>query len=1089
MNSMLKIVIAAGLACTCAAGVAQPKDESTGQTRAISVRGKQLFEPLNNTAPSGNAGLFVGVNRFDDAALNELSYAVHDAIELAHLFVIELKLVPPANCWILLSGEPAAGSAAQRVRAHLAELKRAGASVRDAERTDLLRAFLKARDVAKEESNLLVCSLSSHGFEDRGQPYVMPSDGIRDLLADTAVSLQTIETNMQRSRAGHRLLLVDACQERISAKAVGVAGKPVTPVFLNAFRKPTGQAKLASCSSGEFSFEHPSLGTCGHGIFTHAFLEALRGGAAADDDRIVRLGQVSEYVAATVSNWAKEHGRTPQTPFMMSPVETRKLPLVARSGDIAALIAGMRRQPAGNRFTKELRDALVEQLGTVNLSDDADRALVATCRDFIDGRIPERLFVPFLKSDESRWGSLFRNIAKLQQRLHDVGIDRLIEEVRANGQHEALRRTLDLSRHILRDQPEELWFQLQARSVNHPDRSLTELTRDRPHEEAVHALWPVLARSDGALKRMFIADGSEFRSVCFSLNGQKILSRYNNAVSIWDTSTGQREQTSMEDPKYLGDVRLSPDGQTIAAVCNGATVKLWNAATGRLLATLNGDQDYVGALCFSPDSSRIVVGGGDDSIKLWNVKTGRLLRTLEGHEEGVRSVCFSPDGENIASGSYDDTVKLWVADSGDLIRTLNGHTSSVGGVCFSPDGSVLASAGSDDTVRLWDPRYGVLTKTMDDFDRAVNCVSFSPDGRTIVTGDNTGAIKLWDAKTGSLIRIAGQHERDVEDVCFSQDGRTIASASKFSLRIWDADSEVSRQRHRGHSDLSGTSTSIDSVFLTSNGRRLVSSIFRTGRIWDVDTGHEEKSFGVDLYLKALSPDGRTVAEVDYDQVVGLKNAETGTLKVRLEGHEADVLAVDFSPDGDTVATGAKDDTVRLWNTNTGRLKATLNGHSSGVETVCFSPNGRMLASGSWDDTLRLWDVDGEKELRTLTEHTESVVAVCFSPDGRTVASGSSDATVRLWNVSDGQLLRTLEGHGNGVWTACFSPRGGVVAVGSRDLTVRLWNAKTGSLLRTLTLDSEIRTLDWDADKLAAGDSSGQIHVLQIDETKLLNAGR
>lgn len=45
-----------------------------------------LFQPVGDAAPTGNAGLFVGVNDFDDDTLADLQYAVHDAIELACLF-------------------------------------------------------------------------------------------------------------------------------------------------------------------------------------------------------------------------------------------------------------------------------------------------------------------------------------------------------------------------------------------------------------------------------------------------------------------------------------------------------------------------------------------------------------------------------------------------------------------------------------------------------------------------------------------------------------------------------------------------------------------------------------------------------------------------------------------------------------------------------------------------------------------------------------------------------------------------------------------------------------------------------------------
>src|SRR5947209_3732763 len=62
--------------------------------------------PLATAAPPGNAALFLGVNQFDDQRLRPLSFAVNDAIAQAYVFVLQLRLIPPANCTLLLSGEP-----------------------------------------------------------------------------------------------------------------------------------------------------------------------------------------------------------------------------------------------------------------------------------------------------------------------------------------------------------------------------------------------------------------------------------------------------------------------------------------------------------------------------------------------------------------------------------------------------------------------------------------------------------------------------------------------------------------------------------------------------------------------------------------------------------------------------------------------------------------------------------------------------------------------------------------------------------------------------------------------------------------------
>jgi tetratricopeptide (TPR) repeat protein len=358
--------------------------------------GSQLFEPVVDEASAGNAGMFVGVGRFsNDDSLQSLAYATHDAVELAHLFVFELRLIAPRNCHVLLSSEPIS----ETVAGHLDQLRKAGAKISTAERSRILLTLRSIKSVATAREQMLVCAFSSHGFEDRSDAYVMPADGVRDLLLETAVAIASIEKMMGESRAGHRLMLVDACQERITVKSTGEAsiGSPASEAFAAALKVPTGQAKFASCSPGEFSFEHGSLGGVGHGIFTFQFLEALRGGAQADEQNIVRLGTVAEFVATNVTAWTKANKRPKQTPFLQSPVETRSLPLASKANDIKALIAEIERLPAAAGLPADVRASLIARLRAADLADPAERRLIVATRDFVRGALDADIFISFVQ--------------------------------------------------------------------------------------------------------------------------------------------------------------------------------------------------------------------------------------------------------------------------------------------------------------------------------------------------------------------------------------------------------------------------------------------------------------------------------------------------------------------------------------------------------------------------------------------------------------------------------------------------------------------------------------------------------------------
>ncbi|NNJ27639.1 tetratricopeptide repeat protein [Alienimonas chondri] len=324
--------------------------------------------PLQEAAPPGGAGLFVGVNEFTDPSgkVGNLRFAVNDAVELAHLFALELRLIPAANCTLALSGE-AEGETAQ---AHLDALKANGATVTTANAVPILDALASVSSKGREPNDLLIIACSSHGFSEGERAYLMPRDGRFAFLDRTAVPLETLEGTVRRSKAGHRLLLIDACQDRVSATR-GLGGRQaataMSDTFAAALAKPTGQAKLASCEVGQFSLELPSLK---QGVFTAALLDSLRGGASdADGDGFVRLAEVQTATTARVSSLIAEYNRDlpeadhiRQSPTFHGPEATRSLPLAVPATDVAILIEKLARRVGQQGYTEELHARLSEEL-------------------------------------------------------------------------------------------------------------------------------------------------------------------------------------------------------------------------------------------------------------------------------------------------------------------------------------------------------------------------------------------------------------------------------------------------------------------------------------------------------------------------------------------------------------------------------------------------------------------------------------------------------------------------------------------------------------------------------------------------------
>lgn len=300
---------------------------AAAQDRAIGVEAAYTA-PVSDRAPAGNAGLFVGINTFtDDRGIRPLKYAVNDAVAQAHLFVNELRLIPPGNAFLALAGEPSTDTARQQ----LAALRAAGVQRIAGRKTTVLRQLLLVEKLPTAASDLVVVSISSHGFEEDGTAYAMPTDGLRGILGDTAIDLQTVERRLARSKAGKRLLILDACRERPSAQGKG-GDLPMTAAFRAALASSSGQAVLASCDAGQLSYENDQLG---HGVFTYYLLSALRGQAAVDGAGHITLGSVSDHVSAKVRDWAVRHrpgvgAAQIQRPWFKGPNDARDIPLAIR---------------------------------------------------------------------------------------------------------------------------------------------------------------------------------------------------------------------------------------------------------------------------------------------------------------------------------------------------------------------------------------------------------------------------------------------------------------------------------------------------------------------------------------------------------------------------------------------------------------------------------------------------------------------------------------------------------------------------------------------------------------------------------------
>ncbi|MFG3224045.1 WD40 repeat domain-containing protein [Kitasatospora sp. NPDC048194] len=225
-------------------------------------------------------------------------------------------------------------------------------------------------------------------------------------------------------------------------------------------------------------------------------------------------------------------------------------------------------------------------------------------------------------------------------------------------------------------------------------------------------------------------------------------------------------------------------------------------------------------------------------------------------------------------------------------------------------------------------------------------------GDLVVTAGYDNRVILWDAATRTAIAEA-RHDHLANQCRFSASGRiVVTSSSDYSARLWSVP------------DL---------------------------RLITVLTDHKD-----DVEMTVVSPDETRVATASRDHIARVYDLD-GRLLHRLEGHEADVLSVEWVRGGAELVTTSDDGTVRRWNPDTGALLSTIDLGDIETDTVAvLGPDS--FALGNDEGELILIDPRGTRRHHV---HDAGIKRLAYDADHHVLLSSSYDRTVRLWQLAPG----------------------------------------------------------------------------------------
>ena len=262
-------------------------------------------------------GAFIGVDRYSDPAVRELSGARRDATALWALFS---DTVPTMAATLLVDAE--ATSAA-------------------------IRGALDEVLAAATEEDTVIVSFAGHGSPDF---HLVVHDTVASDIPATGIPMSEIAERFRASRARAILFVLDCCFSGHTPGRV-LEGGLITRDPRNPLHEVAGQGRflLAACGDDQVALESP---TSRHGLLTKAVLEVFR----AADDR-VSVTAAMDAVMQQVRAEALRLGY-PQTPVLLGHVEGGLILPALRAG------AHFRRAfPEAGKFVLSPRLADLSQAG------------------------------------------------------------------------------------------------------------------------------------------------------------------------------------------------------------------------------------------------------------------------------------------------------------------------------------------------------------------------------------------------------------------------------------------------------------------------------------------------------------------------------------------------------------------------------------------------------------------------------------------------------------------------------------------------------------------------------------------------------
>jgi RNA polymerase sigma factor (sigma-70 family) len=323
------------------------------------------------------------------------------------------------------------------------------------------------------------------------------------------------------------------------------------------------------------------------------------------------------------------------------------------------------------------------------------------------------------------------------------------------------------------------------------------------------------------------------------------------------------------------------------------------------------------------------------------------------------------------------------------------------------------------------------------------------------------------ARLGTVALRHGRIHREAS-LIFTADGKQLISVGGGWVRRWDLATGFA-SLNLGNGWRSNGSLGVAGV--TANGKLArICPTWSTCTEYDLESG-QERTYRLNFPVGTddahalptfMSPDGKTLAELNGRGKLTLWNASDGTVTHHLKPVGGAYTAVVFPPEDNTILVGDDTYTLRLFDLATGReLRSFGLPGGNAVTRMAVSGDGKWLVTASgkkgfnpdiWphDRSVRLWNLQEGTVAHTFDFPEDwGVQSLLFARDSRTliaaIRGGESECkeAVRTWDVASGKPGRAWTDYPTLGLTLGLSPDDQTLATMNENGVIRLWDLKTG----------------------------------------------